>query len=258
MKNMLAIVVAVGLGLAAVVLVKDYLDTEKAAIQGNVVRVVIAKEEIPAGTEITLDYVAPAERMKRYIDDDAVMEGQITELLGQRLKVNKSKGSPIRWSDTGGSSAQGFADMIPPGKRAVTLGIDPYSGISGMLRPMDKVDVLLQYTPLKDMTTMGTAKTVIRYFMSNVAVLALDRTTGKELRGMPVLGAGTRKEGQFGAVTFAVKPIEAQMLVFAESQGATRFILRNPKDDQAPEGAAPIDSENFQELIETMSPGSGS
>lgn len=255
MKNMLAIVVAVGLGLAAVVLTKDYLDEQQNQIRGAEVKIVIAKEDIPAGTEISIDYVQSAMRIKRYIDEDTVLEGQIQELMGQRLKVNKSKGSPLRWSDTGGSGVQGFADMIPPGKRAVTLGIDPMSGISGMLRPNDKVDIMLQYTPLKDLTTMGTAKTVIRYFMANIPILALDRTTGKELRGMPVMGAGTKKEGVFGAVTFAVKPIEAELLVFAESQGATRFVLRNPKDDSAPEGAVPIDSENFQELIETMSPG---
>ncbi len=255
MKNMLAIVVAVGLGLAAVVMVRDYLQQREEEIRGAVVEIVIAKEEIPAGTEITLDYVAKGDRLKRYIDDDTVMANQLQELLGQRLKVNKSKGSPLRWSDTGGMGIAGFADMVPPGKRAVSMSIDPMSGISGMLRPNDKIDIMLSYTPIKDLTAMGTAKSVIRYFMANISVLALDRTTGKELRGMPVLGAGTRKEGQFATVTFAVKPIEAEMLVFAETQGAMRFVLRNPKDDGPLEGAVPIDSENFQELIETMGPG---
>ncbi len=254
MKNMLAIVVAVGLGLAAVVLVRDYLNTREQEIRGQVVEIVIAREEIPAGSEITLEYIAKDDRLKRYIDDDTVMANQLQELLGQRLKVSKAKGSPIRWSDTGGGGAQGFADMVPLGKRAVTLNIDALSGISGMLRPNDKVDIMLQYTPIKDLTSMGTAKTVIRYFMPNISILALDRTTGKELRGMPVLGAGTGNEGVFGSVTFAVKPIEAEMLVFAESQGTTRFVLRNPKDDGPLEGAVPIDTENFQELLDTMSP----
>lgn len=255
MKNMLAIVVAVGLGLAAVVLVRDYLQQREEEIRGAVVEIIVAKEEIPAGTEISLEYIAKAERLKKYIDEDTVMAAQGQELLGQRLKVNKSKGAPFRWSDTGGQGVTGFADMVPQGKRAVSMSIDPMSGISGMLRPNDKIDIMLQYTPLKDLTAMGTAKTVIRYFMANISVLALDRTTGKELRGMPVIGAGTRKEGQFGNVTFAVKPIEAEMLVFAESQGSQRYVLRNPKDDGPLEGAVPIDSENFQELIESLGPG---
>ncbi len=257
MKNLLAIVVAVGLGLAAVVLVRNYIEEARAQAIGPMVEVILIREELSAGTQLGLEHLAKEVRPRMHIDPDTVPSSELQEVLGQRLLVPKSAKTLLRWPELreGPRGVRGLADLVPSGKRAVTLTVDTLSGFSGMLRPGDKVDILLQHTPANEFGMSGAPKTTLELLLSNLTVLALDRTTGRELRGQSILGMGTGGEGVFGTVTFAVRPIEAELLIFSESQGQLRFVLRNPGDEVAPEGVVALDTDNYRAVMTAVATG---
>lgn len=75
------------------------------AIERSKISILIAKTSMPAGSEITLDWLSQSAIFPNQADPDVVLASQVTELLGQRIALPKSAGQPMRWSDMGGGSA---------------------------------------------------------------------------------------------------------------------------------------------------------
>jgi pilus assembly protein CpaB len=108
--------------------------------------------------------------------------------------------------------------------RAVTIHADPASSFGGLLRPGDRVDVLLTVERADQRTTSS--------ILQNVLVLATGRDTG---------GPRTGEEGaapRVSQITLAVNPDQSQVLALAESQGTLTLALRNPEDITIIEGQA--------------------
>jgi pilus assembly protein CpaB len=115
-----------------------------------------------------------------------------------------------------------LALAVPPGKRAVTVAVDAASGVAGLLKPGDLVDVLV--------TTDEGGAPRTSALMQAAPVLAVGRTFSaeparKEEEGS-LLGA------QAATVTLAASPFEAAQLVHFELAGRVKLLLRAPGDVQ--------------------------
>lgn len=112
---------------------------------------------------------------------------------------------------------------VPAGKRAVTVAVNPASGVGNMLRPGDRVDVLSHI----GQQTAG--EDVVFTLVENIMVLAIDDRTGlddeKETK-IPAAGAAAQNI-DYKTVTLAVSPQESNILAYAESVGEIRLSLHS-------------------------------
>jgi pilus assembly protein CpaB len=104
---------------------------------------------------------------------------------------------------------------IPPGKRAITIGVDEVKGVGNMIKPGDRVDIIATLTdPLARMETTQT-------ILQNIGVLAVDKGRTDAQQG----------GGASSSITIAVPPEEAERLTAADRLGTLRVMLRPVEED---------------------------
>ncbi|HVP00784.1 MAG TPA: Flp pilus assembly protein CpaB [Bryobacteraceae bacterium] len=118
-------------------------------------------------------------------------------------------------SDSHLASAQsGGGSGVPSGMRAVTIHVTDSSGVIGMLRPGQKVDVQV-------VLGKGGTETTVRTALEDLRVLAVGPTP-----------EGTSQGTILPSVTLLAAPSQADVLAAADSGARVRLTLRNPLDDQ--------------------------
>ena len=115
-------------------------------------------------------------------------------------------------------SAGGVSAVVEPGKRAMAVKGDKVIGISGFIRPGNRVDVLVTLTDPR--TKKKRAKTVLE----DVLVLA----TGTEIEENDEGG----KPHSVDVYTLEVTPKEGEKLALAATEGKLQFALRNVIDKE--------------------------
>lgn len=210
--------------LAAVVLQKGLSrDLEAKATLEEPVEVVAAERDILPGTPLVREDIEPLSIPRKALAPSTVTSEHGTTLLGQALVRPRRKGEQLSWFDVA-EHGRGLASAVPPGERAVTLGVNDRSGLSGMLKPNDRVDVLFLSTQTA-LREGGGDRSFARVLLPNVTVLAVGTRTG--------LDSTPAEEAAYGTVTLACAPEEAAALALAQSRGELVLVLRNPEDHAA-------------------------
>jgi len=231
MKNKTALIVAVVLGLIAVFAIQSYVSrVKRAAYKGTeLVKVVVAKEDITRGTIIKKEIIASRGIPGKFVDSRAVLTREYENIIGQPIRYTIKKGQPILWSDLGGGRVKGLASIIGGGERAITIAVDDITGVSGLLQPNDHVDILGTFgvkVPGQEGARGGTEMTTITLLQDVTVLAAGEEMTGSMARSAKRFGVS----GGYSSLTLSVTPVEAELLVFAEQQGKLSLALRNPED----------------------------
>jgi pilus assembly protein CpaB len=184
--------------------------------QGQVVTrpVIIASRDIPEGVQIDRLAVATAQWPVQSAPDGAYQS--IDSVAGRVTRVAVFKGEAIvpgRLAPTG--TGAGLEVKIPPGQRAMAVRINDVAGISGLLQPNSRVDVLVT---IRDDVS---AKQVAKLFMSNMLVLSVGTEVQRDNDGKPISAT---------TVTLAVTPEEAERLAIAMNAGTLQLVLRGYGD----------------------------
>ncbi len=198
-------------------------DLEAKAALEEPIEVVTAERDILPGMPLGREDIQPMAIPRKALAPSTVTAEHGTTLLGQALVRPRRKGEQLSWFDVA-EHGRGLASAVPPGERAVTLGVNDRSGLSGMLKPNDRVDVLYLST-LPAPREGGADRSAARVLLPNVTVLAVGTRTG--LDSAPV------EEAAYGTVTLACAPEEAAALALAQSRGELVLVLRNPEDHAA-------------------------
>lgn len=215
----LALVVAVVASYLIYNYVKKQVAPPKAAKveEVKIKQAAVAQVEIPAGTKLKPKMIKTVSFLEESLPpgyfptpDKLVGRVVITPIKTQQL-ILESKLAPVDVT-RGGVSA-----ILKPGKRAVTVKGNKVLGISGLIKPGDRVDVLLITTNPK--TKQKINKTVFE----NVRVLA----TGPQL-----LENAKGKPSPVENYTLEVTPEEGERLVLAATRGKLQFALRNILDTE--------------------------
>jgi pilus assembly protein CpaB len=130
----------------------------------------------------------------------------------------------------------GLAFIVPSGKRAISIPVDDVSGVAGLLKPGDRVDVVA-VVPEPDAT--GQKETPTSFvIMQNISILAVNGKLEEEKT--------TKKEEKLaqGTVTLAVTPEESRRLLLANQKGVIRLMLRSPVDKKI-EQSTPFKPQDF-------------
>lgn len=213
---LLAVLLAIGTGW----LTLNYINNvKKSTFADNTPRtVVLAAVDIPARTTITDSMMRQTTLPASVVERDALSNASLAS--GQLSLITIPAGSQITSSKVGHPSDVGMSVRLAPGKRAVSIQIDRVKGISGLLQPGDRVDVL-----------------AIPPRSGNGSELP---KTAAILRGIRVLAVGTSLETESATpspdyqnsatVTLEVTPRQADLLASADANTTLRLALRSPRE----------------------------
>lgn len=234
MKSKLIFLISLILGLVTAYLIYDFLsETEQAAANIQYGEVVVAAVDILEQTQINNDMIQVNKVPVEYIHPQAIRDRN--EISGRITTSTISAGEQLLNTKLAepGAPTFGLAYAIPHGKRALTIAVNNISGISGLIKPGDKVDVM-SIMELPD--PAGGTDSFAFFALQEIQVLALDATMDDRSR--------TNAPLEYSSVTVAATPEEAEKLLLASERGSIRLALRSPVDDTKP-NVAPFKAEQF-------------
>ena len=137
-------------------------------------KVVVAKTDIPRGAIIQKDML----KVKEFVED-SLPKGtakDVAEFINLPTKMEIFAGDIVTTEKVYTDLRQaGFIGMIPEDCRAVTIPINNVTGIAGLLKAGDRVDIILLLN-----SDGGTKSTVL---MQNVLLLSVNRDAEQNLAG---------------------------------------------------------------------------
>ena len=203
--------------------------------------VVVAAVDIPENTLITPEMV-----MLMQVATEALLPGHICELdsaVGMVLSSDVYAGEQILSNrlvrvGTEVDESSTLAYKVDDGMRAVTISVGATSGLSNMIKPGNRVDIVMNYSYEREVedddaeaeptpeeqkaeeepeTEMISAS---RLLLQNLKVLAVGATLSKD-------GAA-----EYTTVTLQTTPEDALTLSFAEYTANLRLVLRSSLDNE--------------------------
>ena len=233
LKKYLPLLISGVCGLIAVVLINNYIQqqTEEAKrsvaqSQKNLTTVVVAKQDIPAGTAIKESMLVETTLSRNMVQPRSAVS--IDRVVDKITIAPIAKGEQVLLNKVTISGEIGSLSMkVPSGKRAVTVSVDNISSVGGMLRPGDHVDIV-GMVPIPAMNADGKQVNQLATMplFQDVLVLAV----GQDF--MNTQGAKKEEKLASPVITFALSPQEANLIVFVQEQGKIRLVLRSPGDTQ--------------------------
>lgn len=185
--------------------------------QGQEVRILAARRYLPAQSRLQAADLRWRSLPRAFAPTGAISQPE--QALGLQTLVPFSEDEPLVLNKLA-LGEQSLAAAIPPGKRALSLGVNAVSGLSGLLKPGDHVDVMLLHGQ------------------------GAQAQAGLLLQDAPVLAVGSRlardngeRSERASTVTLALDPPEAALALAAQANGQLDLLLRAPGDDH-PDGGA--------------------
>lgn len=190
---------------------------------GPRVLVVTAARDIPFGEPIQAEWLTLEELPQNYVEERHLRVSEMRRLIGLPLAQSVRTGEAVLRTDLSILSDQQrtLSADIPAGKRAVSIFAQAESTFGGLVRPGDRVDVLLT---VGDHREPNSGRAVV--LAQNLLVLSVGRGTARQWdddRERP-------REDPTAQVSLEVDLQDAQRLVLARSGGQLRLVLRNPND----------------------------
>ena len=199
--------------------------------------VVVATRDIPVRQPITpdmvrLDSVPPSKVNPNSATTLSAVEGQIS--VNPILKNAQVASTDVQPR----SDKWGLSMVVPKGKRAITIALDPVSSVAGFVKPGDYVDVLSTFAGHK-------GQSLTRVVLQNVPLLATGSQVLPSSAPAPAStstgnGADTNAANPDGAAgpkpvdvpnaTVIVTPQDAEKLIMAVSKGRLQLALRSQGD----------------------------
>lgn len=176
--------------------------------------VVVAAKDVPEGAALDATALTLASWPAQAVPPGAY--SSMDSAVGRVVRMNVFAGEPIvpgRLAPAG--TGPGLELKIPPGQRAMAVRINDVAGISGLIQPNSRVDVLVT------IQEPGTSKQVAKLFMENMRVLSVGTEIQRDASGKPITAT---------TVTLGVTPQQAERLAVAMSQGAIQLVLRGYGD----------------------------
>ena len=228
MKNqsLILLVVAAGCGLVAMLGVKKAI-SQKPEETEETIQVLSAVTDIKVGErldELNTKFVE--------VGISTAPEGAVTtleEISERSLKVPVMPGDWILKNKLTEPGEIGAVASIPPGMAVVTIPVDATTSHSGMMRPGNRVDLLLTY----DDNTFGRSVKKMITVMEFVEVFAVD----DRIYGIDKEGNGLAKN-----ISLLVEPEQGKVVNLAKRLGELSTMLR-PNGDVTASGKTEISSE---------------
>lgn len=253
--NNRALTLSLVMAVMAVFFVQSYvssIEEEAKKKFGTEVLVVVAKrdiKEMETVNETLLEFknvpkrfLEPAAIFVEKKDEDKQSQKQIKSLAGTIAVVPIKKGEQITFNKiTEPSMKTGLSPQVAPGRRAVAIPVNEFSGVSKLVKPGDRVDLIalidsggnkenrIAKTIMQDIPILS----VGRYVTNNAPRIVDSDTAGKER--VKTLN----DDFSFTSVTLEVDTVQAQMLALLLSIGESSLTMTLRNNDDSERIAAP-------------------
>lgn len=204
---------------------------EREASGGAPIPVLVAVQDIAAGEPLTNEKLGRRNIPEAYLEDRHIRFSDLNRVIGVRVAAAVRANQSVLWTDlaTSSEARRELSALVRPGMRAVTIRANATASFGGLIRPGDRVDVLVTMA-----RSNLEAERVTLPLLQNVLVLAADTDTGGEAQQARAQATGhTATQGRNPEnmqVTLSASLNEAQLLVFAGDRGNLSLVLRNPED----------------------------
>ena len=240
-KNIIPLVLAVVLALAAVFAVNRMIGRKAPTSGEEMVEVVVAARNLRPEELINEGAFTKKVIPRSAAPSKAIGWNQTAMILNQKMKASVSRGDYIVFDDIG--VGRGLSDMVGDGEWAVSISLNG-GAITSRLRPGDEIAIMGTFTlkEKKKSAVVGqelkeTSRKITTVILPQVRILALD---------------GNKQQGgdQF---VLALPPKQAQMLLAAQEQGISLSpALRKPHDETNLNRTTTglVDAETFNNLAQ--------
>lgn len=240
MRSVFGLVLIVGLGLAgfAVYMVRGHFDRQSVALareratvaaQVPTVEVYAVNRTINYGEALTPEDVVVISYAEPFLPEGVFLTAE--ELFpegedGQRFVLRQMDANePVLAAKiTAPGEDAGITSRLSRGMRAFTITVDVASGVSGFLRPGDKVDV---YWSGQMTSADGMTRDVTQLIEAAVALVAVDQTADGSMNGAMIART----------VTVEITPQQVATLAQAQATGSLSLSLVGSADDTIAEVA---------------------
>ena len=180
-----------------------------------------AARPLPAGTLARDEDFALRQAPSAQLPEGAIVDGAEARagLRGALVRSFLDAGRMVTMEDVIRPRDRGFiASVLDDGTRAVSIGVDPVTGVSGLIWPGDRVDVILT----QELEHAPVARRVMsETIMEDARVIGIDQDI--------VQGVGAEKAvaGKLArTVTLQVSPDQAEKLTVAQRLGKLTLAIR--------------------------------
>lgn len=183
----------------------------------------VAARPLPAGT-----LARDEDFLVKSVLPDQLPAGAITDapearasLRGALIRTYLDAGTPVAMIDVLRPRDRGFlAAVLEPGTRALSVGVDAVTGVSGLIWPGDRVDVILTQE-LEREATSAIHRVLSETILTDARVIAVDQEiTQGAPASLEVAGRVAR------TVTLQVAADNAERLTVAERLGKISLAIR--------------------------------
>lgn len=231
--------VSFAVAVAGCVLLTVYVrQFQQAASGGEPVLLLALRKDVAAGVPIEEQMLVAHAVPESYVESREVLASDMPRVLGVRTAIELKANQTLAWTDLSSTPREraSLSERIPPGMRAMSIEQPQRRGLADLLRPGDRVDVLLtRAEPDLD------GRTVTLYLLQNVLVLAV----GNQIE----LAYGERASSRGDLVTLLLTVDQASLLAHAQRNGELRLTLRNENDLEINQGLPKTDDSDV--LVET-------
>jgi pilus assembly protein CpaB len=234
------IVLALGTAGIAAFLVSQFLQSQTPApttqaVQTGTQNVLVAARDIVPGTVLTADDLRwepwPDTLIdERFITQPVQVENETPaadpqqEFLDRIARRSIMAGEPmsremvIKQGDSGVTAAN-----LAPGTRAMTINVQPYQGVAGLVLPNDHVDIIMNVSVRDIVGLQGWKDVVLRYsaetILKNIRVVAINQKLSHDPK------EGVAEPGNL--VTLEVTPEQAERILVSQQVGTLSLTLRS-------------------------------
>lgn len=170
------------------------------AFEGDVTSVCVASVAVPAGTVLQADMLRTEEVPAAHVAEDALTSAEEAAGLVTLAPISANGQVTSSVVATEGNVSS-LANAIDPGLQAISVAVDAESGLAGLIRQGDHVDVLAE------------GRTVVQ----DATVLAVDASLAEA-------------QDEYATVTVQVSPEDARALQSQQDIAPVRFVMRAAAD----------------------------
>lgn len=248
MRGRAALILSVVMGVLAVIMMTVYINSrESSLLQLSAMRdVLVTTQDVLAQSVIDERMLQRIQVPAKYVQPQAIADPR--DLIGRVVAVPIPRGAQVLGTYLENAGEMALAYEVPRGRRAVTIAVTDITGVGGLVRPGNFVDIMGTFEFGRPISTNGgrtqyaDERTETRVLMQNTQVVAVGRNHRGDRATQAAVGVTMAEQARIDAeqarerqretrnVTVLVGPEQAQQLVLAQEIGTLTLSLRSNLD----------------------------
>jgi pilus assembly protein CpaB len=216
--------VAMAAGVSGAVFVSRYVTARAIAAESALQQryaprtVVVAAQDLPKGQRLDSHMLALRQMPSDFVPLDAVSADRAAALVGGRVAIDIKRGTPVMPAALrSGDGMARLSELLPAGRRALTIAVDQVNALAGHLSAGDMIDLFYSQA--------DGAGAMLLPLLQHISVLAVGETLANPDATATASGAG------FSSITLLLTADEAARVVLAQETGRITVVLRAGQDD---------------------------